>query len=268
MMLLDINAFVGHWPFKKLRYNTCGALVERMDQFGVALSVVSTLNGLFYKNTQSANEELFQELNADKRFSERLIPFAIINPLYPGWKNDFNKCLKMGIKGIRLFPQYHDYDLTDPSCVELVKTARDRGLITAFTMRMVDSRQRSWMDIEQVAGTANPERALKDFVPIIREVPDAKFFILNLANSHSLNEEDKKVVQNAAVLFDSSGRALSNMGEMIKKFGKEKFAFGTHSPILDYLTGLLRIESLRPEEAGSHTKDLLRSGNALNMLNL
>ena len=55
-MLLDINAHVGHWPFKELKYNTFAALLERMNKFGVDISVVSNLNGIFYKNTQSANE--------------------------------------------------------------------------------------------------------------------------------------------------------------------------------------------------------------------
>ena len=54
---------------------------------------------------------------------------------------------KMGMKGLRLFPQYHDYEITDPSLIELVKLARDKGLPVAFDIRMVDSRQNSWLDI-------------------------------------------------------------------------------------------------------------------------
>ena len=66
-MLLDINAYVGHWPFQKFRYNTCDKLLERMDRFGVDISVISNLNGIFYKNVQSANEELYDEIRSDKR---------------------------------------------------------------------------------------------------------------------------------------------------------------------------------------------------------
>lgn len=267
-MLVDINAYVGHWPFKQLKYNTCEALLNRMDRFGVNKSVVTNLNGIFYKNTQPGNLELYQEIQTKKSYKDRLIPFAIINPIYPAWKNDFDKCVKMGMKGIKLYPQYHDYELTDSSCIELVKMARNHGLIVGLTMRMVDSRQRSWMDIEQVAGTSKSEWALKDLIPIIKEVPDARYFILNLANSLQLNEEDTHLINKGKILFDSSGRIISDMGQSLKTFGKDKFAFGTHSPILDYLTGLLRIESLRPEEADEETKEFLRSGNALKMLDL
>jgi hypothetical protein len=56
-MLIDINSFVGHWPFKRLHSNNCDGLLERMNEYGVDLSIVTNLHGVFYKNTQSANEE-------------------------------------------------------------------------------------------------------------------------------------------------------------------------------------------------------------------
>jgi uncharacterized protein len=261
-MLLDINASVGHWPFQQHSYNTCSSLLERMKRFGVGLSVISNLNGIFYKNTQSANEELHEEISSDKRFRNRFIPFAVINPIYAGWKDDLDISMdKFGFKGIRLYPLYHDYELTDPACLEVVKAARDRKIPVAFTLRMVDSRPRSWMDIQK-------EWALKDVIPILKAIPDAMYMILNVANSTELDDEATALVKNAAVLLDTSGRAISNLGELLVKFGKDKLSFGTHSPILDYLTGQLRIESLRATEADEITKELLRSGNAKRMLGI
>ena len=261
-MLIDINAYVGHWPFKQLQYNTCAALLERMDRFGVDVSVISNLNGVFYKNTQSANEELYDELKSDNRFQARFIPFAVINPIYAGWKDDIRLCCeKMGFRGIRLYPTYHDYDLSNPSLIELIKYSRDSGLVVAFSLRMVDSRQRSWMDLAK-------EWELKDVMPIVRKVPDARYFILNLANSLKLDEQDMERLRKASVLFDTSGREIKDLRELMDQFGEGKFAFGTHSPILDYVTGLLRIEAMRDSEANSDTKALLRSGNARTMLGL
>jgi predicted TIM-barrel fold metal-dependent hydrolase len=233
-----------------------------MNKYGVDLSVVSNMNGIFYKDTQAANEELHKEIMADRRFHDRFIPFAIINPIYAGWKNDLEICItKMGIKGIRLYPLYHDYELTDPSCIELVRNARDRGLIVAFTIRMVDSRPRSWMDISK-------EWSLKDLIPVIKEVPDAKYMVLNISNGTQLNNDETKLFKDADILFDTSGKNISDLGGLINKYGKDMFAFGTHSPILDYLTGLLRIESLRDDEADTATRELLRSGNAERILGI
>jgi uncharacterized protein len=278
-MLLDINAYVGHWPFKQLRYNTCGMLVDRMNTFGVDISVISNINGIFYKNTQSANEELYNEIKSDKRFSGRFIPFAVINPIYAGWRDDLEVCIsRMGMKGIRIFPQYHDYELTDPSLVDLVKMARDKGLPVALDIRMVDSRQRSWMDIPKFnpatdlkVDVITKEWKLSNIVPLLSEVPDAKYIIVNLANSVDLNTEEMEIVKKADILFDTSGRVIRGdniLAELLKRFGKEKFAFGTHSPILDYLTGRLRIESMNETEADEPTKEMLRSGNAKRILGI
>ena len=261
-MLIDINANIGHWPFQQTNCNTCQALLERMNKFGVDVSVVSNMNGIFYKDTQAANEELHEEIMSDRRFRDRFIPFAVINPIYAGWKNDLNICsTKMGMKGIRLYPLYHDYELTDPSCIELVKSARDRGLTVAFTIRMVDSRPRHWMDLSK-------EWSLKDIIPIIKEVPDAKYLVLNISAGTQLNDADTKLFKDSDVVFDTSGKNVADLGELITKYGKDMFAFGTHSPILDYVTGLLRIESLRANEADEATRELLRSGNAKRILGL
>lgn len=268
-MLIDINAYVGHWPFMQLKYNTCETLGQRMDKFGVDVSVISNLNGIFYKNTQSANEELFNEIKASKKYRDRFIPFAVINPIYAGWKKDLETCVqKWGMKGVRVYPKYHDYEINDPALIELVKRTRDMNIPVAFNYKMVDSRQRSWMDIDYVAYTPKPEWSLKNIFPIIREVPDAHFMILNVTNSMHLDEADRSIFNNADVLMDTSGRTLTDLGGLLKTQGKERFAFGTHSPVLDYLTGMLRIESLRASEADETTRELLRSGNTKRFLHL
>jgi len=278
-MLLDINAYVGHWPFKQLQYNTCSKLLDRMNKFGVDVSVISNINGIFYKNTQSANEELYNELKSDSRFKDRFIPFAVINPIYAAWRDDFETCItKLGMKGLRLYPKYHDYEMTDPSLIELVKLTRDRGLPVAFDIRIEDSRQRSWLDIPLFDYNATvksdiilKEWALSNILPIIREVPDAKYIIVNLANSIKLNEEEMDLINKTNLLFDTSGRVIRGdnmLSDLLKRFGKEKFAFGTHSPILDYLTGRLRIESMTEAEADEPTKEMLRSGNAKRILGI
>ena len=261
-MLIDSNAYIGHWPFRKFEYNTLDALAGRMKEFGTDVSVVSSLNGIFYKNTQNANEELIAEIRSKRPYRDRFIPFAVINPIYGGWKDDFEVCTSaMGMKGIRLYPQYHDYDITNSSCIELVKMSRDKGLPVVFDLRMVDRRTSSWMDIDK-------EWSLKDIAPIVKAVPDAKYLIVNVANGTALNEEDTALFKKASLLMDSSGRNMVDWTDLFQRFGTDHFCFGTQSPILDYFTGLLRIESLRENEADDKTKDLLRSGNIKRMLGI
>lgn len=48
-MLVDINSYIGHWPLRRLRGNTLGFMLQRMDKFDVDKSVVANINGIFYK---------------------------------------------------------------------------------------------------------------------------------------------------------------------------------------------------------------------------
>ncbi len=265
-MWIDINAYTGNWPYKQLRNSNLAGLISRMDRFGIDKAVVANLSGVHYKNTQAANEALYQELKSNAGYKNRIIPFAVINPAYPGWQQDLEKCVAYGFRGVRIYPQYHDYLPGDAECIALVKKCRDLGLVVGLTIRMVDSRQRSWLDIDHVAYTRIGEWTLRNFMPLIRAVPDVPYFVLNIANGLAVDQADAPLLKKANILFDTSGRSFGFMPDILRQYPAEKFAFGSHSPILDYVTGMLRIESLRPDETGEREKELMRSGNALRFL--
>ncbi len=110
-MSIDVHTYFGHYAFRHLRGNTASGLVSYMDRFGIERAVVASLSGILYKNTQPANEELAAAIAP---YRGRFIPFAVINPTYAGWRDDLQACHGLGMKGVRLYPQYHDYKLADP----------------------------------------------------------------------------------------------------------------------------------------------------------
>lgn len=261
-MWIDSNAYIGHWPFRQVRNSSCKALIERMDANGIAASVLTNINGIFYKDTQAGNRETYEEINSNRKWAERLIPFAVINPVYSGWRKDLQESVKeLGMKGVRLFPKYHRYGLDLPACTELVKMCRDLEVPVGLTLRMVDSRPSSWLDISN-------EWRLSDVMPIVKAVPDAKFMVLNLSGSTHLEKEDLDLFKKADVFMDTSGRNVLDLRGLMDTFGEEKFGFGTHSPILDYKTGALRIASLREDEADAKAREDLQSGNIKRFLRI
>lgn len=264
-MLIDVNSYIGHWPFRRLKGNTCKQQIDRMNQYGIQSAVLFNLNGIFYKNVQSANEELFEAIQEKSEYKKRFIPFATINPIYSGWKHDFEESIdKLGMKGIRLYPLYHGYDLTNPACIELARMAEKRNIPIAMSLRMVDARPSSWLDI-------NKEWSLKDTLPLIKAVPKAKYLILNLANNSNFsafNKEELALVRSTNILMDTSGRMVMELGDMAKNYGEGKFAFGSHFPILDPVTGLLRIASLRSGEITEADKRKVSFENARRFLEL
>ncbi|MEX2573177.1 MAG: hypothetical protein WD317_02730 [Balneolaceae bacterium] len=264
-MLIDINAYIGHWPFRQLRSNTLDALLERMNEFGVDRAVVANINGIFYKAGDFANEELHEAIQSNSEFRERFIPFAVMNPVLPWWERSLDEIEQMGMKGIRLYPLYHEYELTGSRCIEMVEAARDRGLTVAIPQRMVDIRQRSWLDVSD-------ELDYHDIAMLVREIPDAKYMMLD--TRHRADDEARDILQQADILFDStraSGTPIAGLNGssfhyLRDTFGAGKIAFGTGAPFIDYYSPFIRLAVF--EETDEQTKEMIRSGNARRILQI
>jgi uncharacterized protein len=260
-MRIDIHAYIGHWPFRQLHGNTCDGLLSTMNRHGIDRAVISNIHGIFYKNCQAANEEL---AGAVKAYRDRLMPFAVINPAYADWEHDLEVAYtKLGMKGVRLYPQYHDYQVTDARCAALVTMATRLGMPVAFSLRVVDDRQRSWLDIDR-------QLTLKEISSVVERAPQGKFILLN-AMLPAAADANLSILRRADILFDTvyaSGTGVAfgsyDLAEAISMYGPGKFAFGTAVPFREPVTALLRIEVSR--ETGAATKDLIWSGNAQRLL--
>jgi predicted TIM-barrel fold metal-dependent hydrolase len=242
-----------------------------MDRLGVDKSIVSSLNGIFYVDCQLANEELYASIKADKSFNERIIPFAVMNPILPWWKSSLqDSSKKLGMKGIRLYPLYHHYKLTDDSCVELVKAARDLKMPVAIPLRMTDLRERSWFDVDKAL-------SYNDIADLVAKVPDAQYMVLDARltdGQPATTEASKKILRSADILFDTSrgsgvpvkGPNSESLKNLLDTFGIEKMAFGTETPFVDYVSPFMRVAVF--EEAGDAGKDLIWSGNVRRMMKI
>lgn len=267
-MLIDINASIGHWPFRKLQGNDLPATLKRMDAFGVDKAVVANINGIFYKNPQPANEELHEALQAEEGFRDRFIPFGVINPMLPWWERALAECQEeFGMQGIRLFPVYHNYDIDDPQCVELAEAARDRGMVISIPQRMIDLRQRSWLDVDRNLG-------MGAIASLVQSVPDAQYMVLDTRSARGLDEDKLRAVQESDLLFDSTraagvptgGFGGESLDGLLETYGPEKVAFGTGTPFIDYCSPFIRVEIF--EEASESEKEMIWSGNARRMLQI
>jgi predicted TIM-barrel fold metal-dependent hydrolase len=270
-MLVDINAYVGQWPYRGLRGNTLGETLKRMNKFGVDKTIVANLNGLLYVDVQQANEELNEWMKANDAFKDRFLPFATINPILPWWKGSLETCHKeFGMKGLRLYPMYHKYKLTDNACIEAVKAARDLDMVISIPLRMIDLRERSWMDVDAAL-------SYNDIADLVSKVPDAKYMILDSRTTDGQTpptDETVKILKAGNVLFDTSrgcgvpakGPNAESMHFLKDKFGLDKLAFGTETPFVDYCSPFIRIGVF--EEAGADGRDMIWSGNLRRMMKI
>ena len=63
-MIIDLNASVGHYPFRRLAHSEARALLGAMDRHGIDRAVVVSLHAVFYRDSHEGNEELFAACQA------------------------------------------------------------------------------------------------------------------------------------------------------------------------------------------------------------
>lgn len=234
-MLIDVNAYIGHWAFRQLRYNTAEALVRLMDKKKIDKAVVASINGVLYKNVHSANEELARET---KPFRDRLIPVATLNPMYADWQEDLRKCADdLGLQGIRLYPQYHGYRLTGSKGLEIIDAATELGWPVQVPMTLVDRRQRHRWDMAEDISPAEFEEAIN-----LR--PQTKWIILN---SYRINPDN--IMKKANYLIDIANPYYQTLlrkeiPKLIKNAGSKHIAFGTDMPFRIPDAAILKFELL------------------------
>ncbi len=252
-MIVDVNAYLGHFAFRRLRHNTGASLLALMDSKGIDKAVVSSAAAITYRNAQAGNEELAAEV-ANHR--DRLIPFAVINPFYAGWQDDLEICQEeFGVAGLRLYPKWHNYDLAGSCCRELVDAATERGMAISIPIRAEDNRQRSWLlDV--------PDVPLDEIVRLVKAHPKARFILLNGIGyaSSPLGQKGNGLPSNYAIELSRLSAVLGNeIGQLIANLGVERLMFGTGMPFHYPDPALLKIDVL---DAGESDKEKIRSQNA------
>ncbi len=258
-MLVDVNAYLGHFAFRQLRHNTSRGLLQLMDRKGIERAAVSSASAITYRNAQSGNEEVAAEV---KGHGERLIPLAVINPLYAGWRDDLDVChQEFGMKGLRLYPKWHNYKLTDPACLEMIAAATERQMAVSIPIRAEDARQRSWLvDV--------PDVALAELVELVKACPTAQFIFVNGKHfdRSPLGQKDNGLPANYAIdLARITPLMKDELGTLLGNLGAERLVFGSGMPFNYPDPALLNLEHL---SASDDEREKIRWKNAFRLLRL
>ncbi len=251
--MIDVSAYLGHFAFRRLRHNTGAGLVRLMDRFGINRAVVSSAAAITYRNAHAGNEEVASEVEAHR---SRLIPFGVLNPVYAGWRDDLKACHEQfGMKGLRLYPRWHNYSLADARCRDLVNAAAERRMIVSIPVRVEDRRQQGWLvDI--------PDVPFEEIAGLVRDCPKARFIIENVSGiaGSVLGRKNNGLPANYAVEISRLTAEFGNeIGQLLANLGGRRVLFGTGMPFHYPGPALAKLDVL---DAPEEVKARIRSDNA------
>jgi predicted TIM-barrel fold metal-dependent hydrolase len=257
-VIIDVNAALGPYPFRRLPRHEAGELARQMDRSGIARAVVTWTPAVFYRDTHRGNEELRAALAPH---GARFVPVATINPAYAGWERDLGEAVETWkMKAVALWPEHHGYALNDARGRAALARIAALGVPVRLAQRLEDRRQRhAWDKAEDLTPAALIEAA--------RAHPTLKFLLVNW-----LNLDGAKLAEaglRGRVLIDFARLQVvfrKEVPRLIDALGAEAIAFGSHAPF-DYVgPSLVKLENIQLTRPADHEK--IARGNAVRFLGL
>jgi len=249
-MIVDINGYVGNWPFWPIRNRTGDDLVRLMDRYGIDRVAVCSLRGIF-DHWERGNEEV---LDLVRTYRDRVIGFATVTPVFgeaalemlPRYREE-------GVRGLRLFPYYHGYALAEDLMLDrILKRASELGMTVVIPKRLTMNWMLATLDIRPVAAIAT-------------RFPELKI-VVGGVNYNGARETVGMMKTHGNVLIETS--CLQYMGSiemLVREVGTERILFGAGLPLQYPACGLAKIANA---EIPEKDRERILGGNAARLLGL
>lgn len=231
--LTDVNVNLSRWPFRRLPFDTAPELVKKLRSRGVAQAWAGSFDGLLHRDIAAVNGRLAAQCK--RRGEGLLIPFGTVNPALPDWEEDLRRCAEEHkMPGIRLHPNYHEYQLDDERFIKLLKLAGDRDLIVQIAVLMEDERtQHPLVQVPHVNVAALPAA--------LKEAPEARVVLLN-AHRAVRGKTFLQMVATNRVWFDISNlESVGGVKKILDQAPLDKILFGSHAPFFIFESALLKL---------------------------
>ncbi len=250
--MFDINAKLGPWPYRPVK--RLGDLLRGMDRYGIEQAAVSSLSAVHFLNPQDGNEALAAEIAPHR---DRLVPFAVVRPNFALWREDLIRCIEhYGMKGVLLYPNYHEFDLGDPALEPLMTEAQRLRLPVCVQVGLEDPRRQfrpyKTLDVDP-----------KEIGDLARAYPDAVIVALGLKFGQPELMGDP-LPRN--LFFDTSNyESMEALETAAPRFSAGRILFGTNFPLFNLLANVDKIRTAAiPEE----DRLKIAHGNARRILGL
>jgi predicted TIM-barrel fold metal-dependent hydrolase len=252
--MIDVNAYLSRWPFKRLPGDEPADFVARMRKVGITQSWAGSFDALLHRDIEGVNARLAADCKVHG--AGLLVPFGAVNPKLPDWREDLRRCREVyRMPGIRLHPNYHGYSLRDPEFADVVKEAAGAGMIVQLAVQMED--ERTQHPLVRV-----PIVDLSPLEEIVRGVPSVRMVVLNAWRE----PQRKRIAAMGNVWFDMAMiEGVAGVAALAGEISPGRVMFGTYFPFFNLQSSILKIR-----EAGLSAADekAITVGNASGLIAL
>jgi len=131
----DHFCFCGRWPFYETDCGTPAELHRLLAAQGIDRAYAGDLGSIYRVDMEQANAEFLQSAQG----APRVAPLATLNPRAHNWRQVI-QYLKPGFAGAIVYPYLHNWQLDDPTALELFRRCAEKGIPLWINCRLGDER--------------------------------------------------------------------------------------------------------------------------------
>jgi predicted TIM-barrel fold metal-dependent hydrolase len=187
-----------------------------------------------------------------------IISFGSVYPTGDTFEAELLRLKAAGIKGIKLHPEYQDFEIDDRRAFRVYEMCRDLDLIISF---------HAGYDLAYMNRLNCPAEKARE---VADNFPHNKFVFAHFGG-YMIFDEVLEFLAGTNVYFDTAFVSLRDkeyipvLNKIIKKHGAEKLLFGSDTPWMRVQNSIDLIDAL---DLTSDEKDLIFDKNARNLLGI
>ena len=255
-MTIDVNVFLGGYPWRKVPGTSSDAVLRALDRAHVETAWVTHLPSLFWRDPTEGNAWLYEVAAKEKRF--KAVP--VVHPGLAEWEQVLTDAVNAGAPAVRCDPQYLGLDPAGGEMRVLAAACGAARIPLLLAVRLEDSRQRHPND--RVGEL--PAAAIR---ALIRSDPDVRLVVTHAdrgfieeAHFGSTPEEARRIWWDICWIW---GPPEDHLATLLKTLGAERFVFGTGQPLRLPENSIAKLDLL---ELSREAREAIESRNAQGML--
>jgi predicted TIM-barrel fold metal-dependent hydrolase len=252
--MIDVNCFIGGYPFRELPHPDASVLVRVLEREGIARAWVGHLPTAFHRDVTAGNEALFAALASHRTM---LDPVPAIRPDWPRWERALGDAQALGARAIRAYPSQWGMGPHDPALARLAGACGESGLPLVLTTRFEDARQRSAIDVA-------PDLSGAHIRTIVRA--DARVRVIVTSAGRALIEESHWGLtpeERVRLSWDISwiwGPPEDDLAHLLRTVGADHFLFGSGWPLRLMQSPIANLELLPSDVLRLHLAEVSEKG--------
>lgn len=253
MSRFDINCMIGHWPFRKLGHNKPEDILKVHAQNDITAGCISSLDSVLYNDPYEGDEDLAVDIKKMNQY----LHIQSVNPLLSFSTDDIKRGVELlGVKGVKIYPCYHQYNLDAVELEPVCKCLREYDIPLFVQLRMEDYRA-DYIMLQKQLG-------VKDIDVLLNKYPDIKIVLLT-PRLNEIKSLASVIRRTDRVLLDTSGLkdGLFAVESVVDSIGPDKLAYGSLYPLFCLKSTLMLVEEAQLDQ---NIKQKIYSENAKKFL--